>query len=257
MSDTELEYLLGSETRPETLTALRDRGRLSARRLEERVSASRRTLKRTLRAMESRGWVRAADGGYELTAMGDTLLTAYDRFRRRERIATEVRAFLERTPAEAFDLDVEALADATLVRPDDDPTAPVDRLLDLRADATRVREVAPYLLRDTVEQLAGGGAAGSPRPEVTLVLEDATPQPAEFSPTYCDRFRTMLDSPGIHVYVADGTVPFAFGVADDRAFLGSAGIDGMPGALLVADDPAVVDWVDRSVDRYLDRAESL
>ncbi|GAB6860459.1 helix-turn-helix transcriptional regulator [Haloplanus litoreus] len=257
MSDTALEYLLGSATRPETLTALREGGYLSARQLEERVSASRRTLKRTLRTMESRGWVRSVDGGYELTAMGATMLSSYDCFRRRERLAEEARPFLERTPASAFDLDVEALADATVVRPDTDPTAPVDRLLELRADATRIREVAPFLLNDTVEQLATRVEHDPTLQEVTLVLEEATPHPSEFSPTYCDRFRAVVDSPRTDVYVAAADVPFAFGVADGHAFLGSSGVDDMAGALLESDDEAVVDWVDRSIDRCLDHADPL
>jgi len=257
MSDTALEYLLGSVTRPETLTALREGGRLSPRQLEEQVSASRRTLKRTLRTMESRGWVRSVDGGYELTAMGAAMLSSYDCFRRRARLAEEVRPFLERTPASAFDLDVEALTDATVVRPDADPTAPVDRLLELRDDATRIREVAPFLLHDTVEQLATRVEHDPTLQEVTLVLEDATPQPSEFSPAYCDRFRTVVGSPHVDVYVAATDVPFAFGVADGNAFLGSSGIDDMTGALLESDDDAVVDWVHRSVDRYLDHAEPL
>ncbi|WP_251329381.1 helix-turn-helix transcriptional regulator [Haloplanus pelagicus] len=255
MSDGALEYLLGSETRPETLTALRDAGALPARRLEERVATSRRTLKRTLRTMESRGWVRPAADGYELTALGEAILSAYDRFRDRARTARRFRPFLERTPASAFDLDVEVLADATVVRPDDDPTAPVDRLLELRAEATEVREVAPFLLRDTVEQLVDRVTGDRP-PDVTLVLEDATPTPSRFSPAYCDRFRCLLDASSVAVHVVDD-VPFALGVADRHAFVGSTDLEGMPGPLLESDDAAVVDWAERSVERYLDRAEPL
>ena len=251
MSDTALEYLLGSETRPATLTALRDAGRLSARRLEEHVSASRRTLKRTLRTMESRGWVEPVDGGYELTALGAAALATYERCRKRERIARRVRPVLEHAPAAAFDLDVGALADATVIRPDEDPTAPVDRLLELRAGASTLREAAPFLLRDTVEQLADRVTAESPPPEVTLVLEDAEPSPEAYSGAYCDRFRELIEAPTVDVHVAD-EVPVAVGVADGHAFVGVADRDGVRGLLLESDDDAVVDWAERSIDRYLD-----
>ena len=254
MSDTALEYLLGSETRPAALTALRDAGPLSARRLEERVSASRRTLKRTLRTMESRGWVEPADGGYELTALGETALATYERGRKRERIARRVRPVLEHAPAAAFGLDVEALADATVVRPDDDPTAPVDRLLELRAGASHLREAAPFLVRDTVEQLAERVTTESPPPAVTLVLGEAEPSPEAYSGAYCDRFRDLIDAPTVDVHVADD-VPFAVGVADGHAFLGVASRDDVRGFLLESDDDAVVDWAERSIDRHLEQAD--
>ncbi|MFD1632424.1 helix-turn-helix transcriptional regulator [Haloplanus ruber] len=251
MSETALEYLLGSATRPATLAALRDAGRLSSRRLEERVSASRRTLKRTLRTMESRGWVEPVGGAYELTALGAATLATYEQCRERERIAREIRPILEHAPASAFGLDIETLADATVIRPDSDPTAPLDRLLDLRAEASELREAAPFLLRDTVEQLADRVTAESP-PDVTLVLEDAAPSPESYSGAYCDHFRDLLDAPTVDVRVVDD-VSVTVGVADGHAFVGVAERDGMPGALLESDDDTVVDWANRSVDRYLDR----
>ncbi|WP_251341581.1 helix-turn-helix transcriptional regulator [Haloplanus halophilus] len=254
MSDTPLEYLLGSQTRPQTLTALREAGPLPVRRLEERVSASRRTLKRTLREMESRGWVYPTDGAYGLTALGAELLSAHDRFRERARVARDARPFLERIPASALDLDVDALAEATVIRPDEDTTAPVDRLLDIRDGAAELREVAPFVIRDTVDQLADRVDDDAP-PDVTLVLEDAEPTPAEFSRAYCERFDDLLAASSVDVYVTPDDVPFAFGAADGHAFVGSTGRDGMPGALLEGDDPAIVDWVERSMERYLDRAD--
>jgi len=175
MSDTALEYLAGSVVRPDSLAVLRDGGRLSLRDLADRVSASRRTVKRTLNAMESRGWVRPTNGAYELTALGVAMLSAYETFRERSHTATRLRPFLEHVPASLFDLDIDVLADATVVTPDDDPTVIADRLVDLRSGATRIREYTPYLLLDSVRQFADQVGGDQLYPDVTLVVETDTP----------------------------------------------------------------------------------
>jgi predicted transcriptional regulator len=254
MSDTALEYLAGSDVRPESLATLRDQGPLSLRDLSDRVPASRRTVKRTLTEMESRGWVKPRDGAYELTALGATMLSAHEDFRERSQVATRLRPFLEHAPAPTFDLDVCALDDATMISPDDDPTAVIDSLVDLRAGAERVREYTPYLLLDSVRQLAeqvGGRSA----PDVALVLSTETP--SQPSPEYCDRFETLLASPNADVRLHHDGPEIGFGVVDDHAFFGVTDAQRMPQALLVSDDDAVVSWVERRFADYRDAAEPL
>lgn len=251
MPDTALEYLVGSSVRLDTLRALRTHGLLSIRELEDRVSASRRTLKRTLRAMESRGWVRTVDGAYELTSLGGTMLSAYEEFRDRERAAERLRPVFEQTPAAAIDLDVAALADANVVHPGDDPTEPIDRLLELRADAAELRECAPYLLYDTVDQLADRVTDDPSPPDVTLVLGDGAPPMDRFPAGYRERFETLVDAPTVDVHVHPDDLRFSFGVADDHAFVVGVDLDGAAHTLLETDDPEAVDWATRRFEEYL------
>ncbi|MFB6195426.1 MAG: helix-turn-helix transcriptional regulator [Haloplanus sp.] len=255
MSDTALGYLVGSTTRPDTLTALRDQDRLSIRALEDRVAASRRTLKRTLGAMESRGWVRNVDGAYELTSLGAAILSAYDRFRDHERIAEQFRPFLERTPGAVFDPSIDALADATIRYPDD-PESSIDRLVELRADASRLRECAPFLLLESVRQLADRITDDGPSPDVTLVIGDGTPTTDQYTAEYCERFATLAaaDSVDIHLH---SDIPFPFGVFDGHAFAGAMEPDGMPHAMIESDHPELVDWAERTFDDYLAAADPL
>jgi len=255
MSDTALEYLAGSSVRPATLAALRDHDRLSIRELDDRMSASRRTLKRTLNAMESRGWVRSIGGTYEFTALGGTILDTYEEFRDHERLADRLQPFLEHAPAATFDLGLDALADADVVAPDDDPGAFADRLVDLRAAATRVREYAPFLLIDSVRQLSAQAKNGESTPEVTLVL--GTDLPPQSSPEYADRFETLTAAPNIDVRLNSDGPPLGIGIADDRAFLGTANGRGMPHALLVSDASEVVDWAERQFESCLSAAEPI
>ncbi|WP_338741273.1 helix-turn-helix transcriptional regulator [Haloplanus salilacus] len=250
MSDTALDYLVGSPVRVETLRAFRADGILSARELDDRLSASRRTLKRTLREMCSRGWIREVDDAYELTSLGGMLLSAYEEFRDRECTAERLRPVFEQTPAAAVDLDVEAAADATVVDTDDDPTDPIDHLLDLRANATELRECAPYLLYDSVEQLAERVTDESSPPDVTLVLGTTSPPMERFPAGYREHFDAMVDAPSVDVYAHPDDIRFSFGIADDHAFVVGVNLDGVAHTLLESDDPAVVDWATRRFETY-------
>lgn len=257
MPDTALEYLAGSSVRPATLAALRDHGRLSLRDLDDRVSASRRTLKRTLNAMESRGWVQRVDGRYELTVLGACILSAYEEFRDCERLADRVRPFLEHTPATALgtEFDPEVLTDATVTTVDDDPTAFVEHLLDIRAGADRLREYAPFLMIDSVRQLAERVENDSPAPDVTLVLR--TDAPPRSSSEYDERFETLFGAESVDVRLYPDGPMVGMGVADGRGFLGAADGDGIPNVLLTSDDPDFVEWIERTFDDYLAAAEPL
>jgi len=253
MPDTAIEYLAGSTVRPDTLIALRDHGRLSIRALEDQLSASRRTVKRTLSAMESRGWVRPADGTYELTAFGAMILSAYEEFRECERTVMRLRPFLEHVPATTFDLGVETVADATVISSEDDPTAFVDRLVELRAGTSRLCQYAPLLLLDSVRQLAKQVRNGQPAPDVNLVLGTDTPPRA--SPEYAEQFETLVAAPSVDVRLYPDGPPIGFGVADGRAFFGAADRRDLPHSLLVSDAPEVVAWVEREFEAYFDAAE--
>ncbi|SDZ93909.1 Predicted transcriptional regulator, contains HTH domain [Haloplanus vescus] len=252
MGEDALAFLANSAVRPEILTALREHGPLSVRDLDDRLSVSRRTLKRTLSTMADRGWVRVNDGAYEFTALGDAILSAYEGFRARERVVNRCRTFLEHTPADQFDAGIDALSDATVVDSETDPTAPVDRVVELRNEATRLRQYAPFLLVDSVEQLTERVAGDSPL-DATLVLQRATPPDA--ADAYRERFEALATAPSIDVHIYPDGPPFGFGVADGHAFVGAADANGMPHALLEGETPPLVSWVDRRLDRYLELAD--
>jgi predicted transcriptional regulator len=255
MSLTALEYLAGSSVRPEVLAVLREHGLLSLRDLADRVSASRRTVKRTLCGMESRGWVRPTGGAYELTALGGAMLSAHESFRERCRVASRLQPVLEHVPASMFDVDIEMLANAAVVGPEDDPVAFVDRMLALRSDAARIREYAPFLMLDTVRQLVGRVGTDDPTPDVTLVVRTAAPP--QSSPAYRERLGTLADAPGVDMRCYPDGPMLGFGVADGRAFLGAATDDGVPCFLLESDAPQLVSWVERQFESCLAASEPL
>jgi DNA-binding HxlR family transcriptional regulator len=257
MRGTAVDYLVGSDNRIAVLRVLRDRGPLSARALETRVDASRRTLKRTLDGMATRGWVVSPDAvqGYDLTALGRAVLSGFEAFRARERLAERLRPFLEHAPARAYDVDLDALADATLtVATPDDPYGPIDRLLDLRTGATRLRQCVPFLLTDSVLQLAER-VADTPRAATTLVLSEVGPS-SSADPTYRERFEALADSPAVDVRLCPDPIRVAVGLADGHAFFGVMA-DGSPHALLDGDDPALVRWTEAYIADLIARSDPL
>lgn len=209
-------------------------------------------MKRTLNEMESKGWVRRTDGAYELTALGAAMLAAYEQFRERNHSATRLRPFLEHVSASVFDLDATALADATIVTPDDDPTAFVDHLTDLRAGATRIRQYSPFLMSESLQQLSANVGDAPPTRDVTLVVRTDTPPRS--SPEYRERFDALTDAAHTDVYVYPDGPMLGFGIADGTAYLGAADDNGMPVALLIGDAPELVSWVERQFERFLDAA---
>ncbi|MFB6108239.1 MAG: helix-turn-helix transcriptional regulator [Haloplanus sp.] len=248
MSDTVLDYLARSTSRREVLVAFRDHGRLTPRVLESHVSVSRRTLKRTLDNMASRGWIRAVDDGYELTALGATVLRAYECFHERTTAAARLSTFLSHLPS-SFDLDPTRLADANLaVATENDPYAPVDRLMELRADASFVREAARFLYEDSVRQLTAR-AHDDPPARVHLVLM-TDPDVSVARPV---GFEKLLDAPSVDCRFVD-TVDFLFGVVDDRAFVGATEDDQLR-VFADTDDVAVVEWVERRFRALRDAAD--
>ena len=216
------------------------------------LSVSRRTLKRTLGQMEGRGWVRPRDGEYELTALGDAMFTAYETFRERERAIRRCRSFLEHTPADQFDAGVDALADVTLVSAESDPSAPVDRIVEIRNAATEIRQYAPFLFIDTVRQLADRATGESPL-NATLVLGQALPD--NVSAEYREQFEALAAAPGVDVYIYPDGPWLGLGVADGHAYVGVSDVERVPRALLEGDTPSLVAWVNQQLDRYLERAE--
>lgn len=244
------EYLAGSDNRLAVLRALDERGPLSPRGLEERVGASRRTLKRTVDGLTSRGWLTPVEEGYELTALGGATLSAYESFRERQRTADRLSPFLRHVPARIFDLGLDALTDANLVVADEDaPYGPIDRMLDIRVGTDRLGECVPFLLSASIEQFHERLDRPTP-PTVTLIVGETLPPSVERAPKYREGFGRLIDAPTVEVYRYPDDVPVGFGVADDHAFVGVP-VDDRLHALIDGTDPALVEWVESAFEDAL------
>lgn len=259
MDDAEaVAFLAASENRVETLAALREGGWTDGRAVAESVDASRRTVTRTLGALEERGWVASenATGPYRLSALGRVVFDAYADATERLSAADRLAAFLARVPADAFDLDPAALADAdVVVRGENMPFAPMDRVLELRREASEIREVVDVVQADSAAQLRERVEAGELRAEV--VVESGVLDAVSEEDGYAAEFEAALAADGCSFFVYEGSLPFVFGLLDDTVVVGVNDGEGLPEAVVVSESPAVREWAAARFESYRERATAL
>lgn len=248
-----LTFLSQSSNRHEALSALQAAEPLDRYDLEERLDASRRTVTRTLDALADRGYVTEGDAGYRLTAYGSFLATRFDRFADDVEAVDRLRPFLETVPAGTFDLDPRHLADADLFVADEaSPYALLDRTLQLRREATRIREVAPAVEQKSVEQLARRARDGADL-DVQVVLPESVVDAAMETADYRDDHLDALRSDDVEMFVVPDPVRTFVGVLDETVAIATTR-DGRPHALVVSTDDAVRAWAEAAFERSRDRA---
>lgn len=257
-SNGAVSFLAASENRVEALVALRESGPTDQRSVAESVDASRRTVKRTLVALEERGWIVsvAGSGEYRISALGTLVLDAYLDVMERLSAADQLGAFLEHVPAEQFDLDPLALADAEVVtRGENQPYAPMDRVLEVRRNASHIREVVDIIQADSAGQLRERVVAGELEAEV--VLEAGVLDAVAEHDGYAEEFEAALAADNVTFHVFEGEVPFVFGLMDDVVVMGVTDEMGMPDTVVVSDDPVVRKWAENRFESYRERADRL
>jgi predicted transcriptional regulator len=123
--------------RLDTLRAL-DESPASKAELAERIDVSRSTADRSVRELETHGFVAASDDGYGVTVAGRLALAAHDERTRRTVTAAAVAPLFDGVDL-SFDVDLAALDGARVVEAHPHaPNRPVECVAALVADATHV-----------------------------------------------------------------------------------------------------------------------
>lgn len=247
--EEELEFLFRSDTRAKLLATLQGEQPLDRYELENRLEPSRRTITRTLNKLEDRNYIHESADGYRLTALGEAEIETYQEYEKRVRLATTYRPVLGNVDAEALDLDVEYLEDAELVVADETtPYAPLDRTLELRAEATRIREMAPAVEKRSIEQLTERVERDD---EFTfeVILPVETAKQAASSPAYATAHEVTRTADCVEQYVYSGEFPFFVGVMDETALLGST-VGGDPYAVVESEREELREWAERKIDEF-------
>jgi predicted transcriptional regulator len=251
-----IRFLASSEHRYETLRIVCANAPAERATIEGRVDASRRTVKRALDALGEQGYLRRGAEGYRPTPLGRFARESYRSFRESAALCERLEPVLGRIPGEAFDLEPEQLTDATVrVGTEGDPYRPLERVLELRRDADRIRELSSVVEERSVRQLRGrleGGASI----DVEFVLTADAAARAREADAYGSLHRSILDSDAVEGYVYEGSFPFVLGVFDDTVVIG-ANEDGLPGAMLESDAPAVREWAEETHAEYKQSASPL
>lgn len=249
----ELQFLTQSSNRARTLQAIAASGPLTRDDLEDRLAASRRTVVRIVNALTERGYVEETAEGLVLTPFGThvagTLRDATDVLED----ALAVRPLFEYGPSVFRSIDPGWLADAeVVVASESSPFAVLDRILDVRERASRVREIAPGLERRSLDQLADR-LRRDESVEMHAVLPEEAVREARTRPEYREHFVAQLAADQATVYAHPDPIDFAVGVADETAFL-AVSRDDQPYALAVSTDEDIRAWAGDLFESY--RAEA-
>lgn len=249
----ELQFLSQSKNRALALKVLADRGPLDRDELEARLDTSHRTVIRVVNALTERGYLSEADDGLSLTPFGAHVADRLSAFLADARVALEHRPLLSHGPPALADLPVEALAGAEqVVSSESEPFAVLDRLLAVRADATRIREIAPGVERKSIDQLYRRVERGDDL-DVEIVIPETASETAGSRSEYAAQHAATLESDAVDVYVHPEPIRFAAGLADDTATV-AVMRDEQPYACAVSDSPELRTWASDLFETYRSEA---
>ncbi|MEF8908361.1 MAG: hypothetical protein V5A13_10905 [Haloarculaceae archaeon] len=255
-AEDELEFLLRSGNRAELLLMLDETQPLGRYELERQLEASRRTVTRVLDALSERGYIEEGDTGYSLTAFGTSVAASYRDCRQQVDLAAEYRPLLGHLDTRRFDIDPELLEGADLtVASDTSPFVVLNRTLELREGATRVREAAPGIEKQSVEQLAARLRNGDELEMEVILPPDAVETVGE-GDAFAGDHTVAREADAVRFYVAPEPFSVFVGVMDDTAAL-ATGEDGKPLALVESDRPAFREWAEARLDEFRDAATPL
>lgn len=254
----DVAFLARSAHRVTVLQTLAD-GPRSRRDLHEETGVPQPTLGRVLGAFEERNWVERRGRTYACTAFGDLVCTSLADLLETVETVQRFRDVAGTLPTEELDLDLRALADATVTTPTDgDPLAHVNRLSDVWYSADRgvilMHLIPPGSLQD---HEARADRFGETEQVVESINSAESLDQILENPAYVELLREGLENDRIRIHRYEGTIPFVLGWADDTAFIAPTDDRGMPTAFVETTDEEVRAWVEARLDAYREQSTRL
>ena len=226
----------------------------TSRALEERTEASRSTVARILDEGESRGWIASEGSRYELTAVGEIMLSEFRTYLQTVEGIQHLGDAVNWLPAPARTLDYRDLRDADIVTGvADNPTKPFDYVADAIRDATEIRTLASTGIPRLTKLINGQSAAGELNPEAVMkrgFFDTLTGKPEQLS-----NWREPAERGEVWAY--DGSIPISLHIVDRSVAIWLAERQGEEltvQGLLVTEEPNVLSWAESRYEQY--RAES-
>ncbi|MEY7848272.1 helix-turn-helix transcriptional regulator [Natrarchaeobius sp. A-rgal3] len=176
-----LSVITRSPVRPRVLRCLLERGPAETAELVEHVDASRRTVSRTLTALEEEGLVAVDGRTYRATTYGELFADELFAVLDGAHAHREFAAFLDAFPTDAVDVSFESIDGTTTLRRESHPHAPVSRIIETLSGSDRVRVLAPVASPLYVRPLVARIGAGA---TVEAVVDERAYD------EFCTRLRT-------------------------------------------------------------------
>lgn len=250
----EVDLLTSSPNRLAVLRAIDADESITVRGLADELGTTRRTVSRTLATLEEAGYIlRHTPRGYRLTAKGAYLLESFDEFEDDVEVVSHVEPFLATVPDDEFDLDPMHLSSADVVVASEvSPYALVDRALDLRGDASTVREMSPAIERKSVGQLAGRLGGGSDV-DVEIVTSPSALEVARTNDDYAPDHEVVRRSSSVRLFVHPDPFDHYLGIFDLTTAI-AVSKDDRPYAMVIDETAPVREWATETFERYREEA---
>ncbi len=253
MDDThpvdQVAFLTRSKSRVQILRHLAAAGASTQRDLRDRIDSSRSTVARAVRSLEDHGWIRAENGSYRLTAVGELVVQDLTQLIETMETADELSPFLTWFPLSEYDVDLSQLEDATVVtHSKGDPYAPGRTQTELLRRARRFRALLPSI------DLEGARAAHEEIENQDLDAELVVSKDVEetiSTDAYAPLLREQIRTGHLTVLVSEREPPFYLGLADDGTVqLGVEDDNGFPQALLESSHESLREWAETVYQEY-------
>lgn len=237
----------------ELLSLIDSSGPLSSRQIEQRLDCSRATVNRHLASLREEGVVQRDDGDYSLSRFGITTLATVEDAVRRITITSEFPELVARIEDCPVELDVAALADATVTRAtSEDPYEIHERYLELWNDATRMRAIRGFgaVPPDIVEHI---------KPKLQANFDAESVWNAVAAEQYFEKYPEVTDLVGEEsktpLLITDEPIPVELGLFDHRlSIIVHDDETGFPQALVDTANIDAMAWADAVYEYYRERA---
>lgn len=247
--EEELTFLLRSENRRDVLTALKQHRSLDRHEIVERADASRRTVSRVLKTLDEEGYIRNSNSSYRLTAYGGSMIDLYQQWKERTTLTERYQPFLATVDEDAFDCPLRYLRGASLtVATDFTPHAPVNRLVELRQRATRIRSVTPFVEKRCLTHLTEWLQRGREFDAEVVVSKEVVENALEQS-RYESMLETIRGADATSIFVHPGPLQMVCSVVDRVTVLG-AYVDRNLHTLVESDGSELREWTTDRIDAY-------
>lgn len=252
----DVEFLTRSSNRLDVLDAIRNTPR-TRQELRADTDFSRVTLSRILSDLADRGWIARRDGHYEATPTGVIVCTEMNRLFANLGAVDSLGETLHWLPIQRFDFELERLADAEVMLPDEhDLTAQIRWVDSHIQEADRIRSIGTWVAAEILETLVESTVDGSCVCEG--VLEGHVVDHIRDDPELRESVRVLLESDRASLYRYDGDdAEITMSLLSDGVLMcGQQDARSFPEAVATTDE-AVVEWATERFESLRDESTRL
>jgi len=241
-----VDWLTRSAHRVEVLEALAE-GQLSRSDLQELTGVSRVTSNRMLAELEDREWIRRDSQDDKITPTGRLVIEDFGRWSDATATGQNLGDIQQYLPTEEFDFDLRRLGESRVTRPTEaDTLAPLSRSATLMRQATQ--RFTPLVVNvDRLHTREAGEIEGVEKIEAVFTTEVMETMLADS--VMREDVISAIDR-GFNFYLYEGSPPITFTLFDDTVGFELNDGSGFVPALVESDDPEVLEWAEKTYNRY-------